>query len=49
MCEVSQHGIEGAGEDWAAYDASSQSRVLAEAQVLAHCADKETRAKTGGI
>ena len=35
MCEVSQHGIEGAGEDWAAYDASSQSSVLAEAQVLA--------------
>jgi hypothetical protein len=35
MCEVSQHGIEGAGEDWAAYDASSQSRVLAEAQVVA--------------
>ena len=33
MCEVSQRGIEGAGEDWTALDASSQSRVLAEAQV----------------
>ena len=42
MCEVSQHGIEGAGEDWAAYDASSQSRVLAEAQVLAHTVVTQT-------
>jgi hypothetical protein len=31
MYEVAQHGIEGAGDDWSAYDASRGS-VLAEAQ-----------------